>query len=168
MYKTLILLLVLSVAMMIASCCEMKTYEPPVEPPVVEPPPPPPEPEPPPPPPPPEPEEIYLEPVYFDFNKYTLTPEARNALRANAHMLLKHPDATIRIEGHCDERGTNEYNMKLGENRAEAAMKFLEEQGVDRMRMSYVSFGEERPAVRESNEAAWAKNRRVEFVLVKQ
>lgn len=168
MYKTLILLLVLSVAMLIAGCCEMKTYEPPVEPPpVVEPPPPPPEPEPPPPPPPP-PEEIYLEPVYFDFNSYALTPEARNALRANASMLLRHPGATIRIEGHCDERGSNEYNIKLGERRAEAAMKFLEEQGVDRMRMSYVSFGEERPLEKASNEAAWRKNRRVEFVLVKQ
>jgi peptidoglycan-associated lipoprotein len=167
MNKTLILLLVLSVAMLIAGCCEMKTYEPPVEPPpVVEPPPPPPEPEPPPPPPPPE--EIYLEPVYFDFNQYTLTPEARNGLRANASMLLKHPSATIRIEGHCDERGSNEYNLKLGEKRAEAAMKFLEEQGVDRSRMSYVSFGEERPQAKGSNEAAWAKNRRVEFVLVKQ
>ena len=164
MRKTLILLMVLSVAMLIAGCCEMQMPEPVVEqPPVVEPEPPPP----PPPPPPPEPvKEIYLAPIFFDFDKYELRSGDREILKRNADQLLETPDAIIRIEGHCDERGTVEYNLALGEKRARAAMQFLVDMGVDPNRLSIVSYGEERPLDLGHDEKAWTKNRRAEFVLV--
>lgn len=164
MRKTIILVMVLSVTMLIAGCCEMQMPEPVVEPPpVVEP-----EPPPPPPPPPPEPEvkEIYLAPIFFDFDKYDLRSGDREILKRNADQLVENPDATIRIEGHCDERGTVEYNLALGEKRARAAMQFLVDMGVDPSRLSIVSYGEEKPLDPGHDERAWAKNRRVEFVLV--
>ena len=163
MRKTIILVMVLSVTMLIAGCCEMQMPEPVVEPPpVVEPEPPPP------PPPPPEPEvkEIYLAPIFFDFDKYDLRSGDREILKRNADQLVENPDATIRIEGHCDERGTVEYNLALGEKRARAAMQFLVDMGVDPSRLSIVSYGEEKPLDPGHDERAWAKNRRVEFVLV--
>jgi peptidoglycan-associated lipoprotein len=164
MRKTIILVMVLSVTMLIAGCCEMQMPEPVVEPPpVVEP-----EPPPPPPPPPPEPEvkEIYLAPIFFDFDKYDLRSGDREILKRNADQLLENPDATIRIEGHCDERGTVEYNLALGEKRARAAMQFLVDMGVNPNRLSIVSYGEEKPLDPGHDERAWTKNRRVEFVLV--
>ncbi len=162
MRKVIILLMVLLVAMLIAGCCEMKLPEP--EPIVVEPEPPPP----PPPPPPPEPEvkEIYLAPIFFDFDKYDLRPDDAVILQRNADQLLGNPDAIIRIEGHCDERGTVEYNLALGEKRARTAMQFLVDMEVDPSRLSIVSYGEEKPLDPGHDERAWAKNRRVEFVLV--
>lgn len=163
MRKAIILLIALSVVMLIAGCCQMKTCEPIVEqPPVVEPEPPPP----PPPPPPPEPKEIYLAPIFFDFDKYDIRPYDAEILKRNAAQLLDNPEATIRIEGHCDERGTVEYNLALGENRAKAAMQFLVDMGVNPSRLSIVSYGEEKPLEPGHDEKAWAKNRRVEFVLV--
>jgi len=154
--------MVLSVTMLIAGCCEMQMPEPVVEPPPVV------EPEPPPPPPPPEPEvkEIYLAPIFFDFDKYDLRSGDREILKRNADQLVENPDATIRIEGHCDERGTVEYNLALGEKRARAAMQFLVDMGVDPSRLSIASYGEEKPLDPGHDERAWAKNRRVEFVLV--
>jgi len=162
MRKTIILVMVLSVTMLIAGCCEMQMPEPVVEPPPVV------EPEPPPPPPPPEPEvkEIYLAPIFFDFDKYDLRSGDREILKRNADQLVENPDATIRIEGHCDERGTVEYNLALGEKRARAAMQFLVDMGVDPSRLSIASYGEEKPLAPGHDERAWAKNRRVEFVLV--
>ncbi len=164
MRKTIILVMVLSVTMLIAGCCEMQMPEPVVEPPpVVKP-----EPPPPPPPPPPEPEvkEIYLAPIFFDFDKYDLRSGDREILKRNADQLVENPEATIRIEGHCDERGTVEYNLALGEKRARAAMQFLVDMGVDPSRLSIASYGEEKPLDPGHDERAWAKNRRVEFVLV--
>ncbi|MFZ7111238.1 MAG: peptidoglycan-associated lipoprotein Pal [Desulfatiglandales bacterium] len=105
--------------------------------------------------------------IYFDFDKSELRPEARAILEKKAAWLNDNPEFSVRIEGHCDERGTNEYNLALGERRANAAMKYLNALGVAGDRMITVSYGEERPAVPGSNEAAWAKNRRDEFKLIR-
>lgn len=100
--------------------------------------------------------------VYFDFDQATLRPETRDTL--DAHIaLLKSNNEKVRLEGHCDERGTREYNMALGERRANAVANYMIINGVARYRIETVSYGEERPAVDASNEAAWAKNRRVEI-----
>jgi peptidoglycan-associated lipoprotein len=147
--------MVFSAAILIAGCCQMEVVPPVVEEPVIEP-------EPPPPP----PKEIYLAPIFFDYDKYDLRPDDAVILKRNADQLLENPDAIIRIEGHCDERGTVEYNLALGENRARTAMDFLAEMGVDPTRLSIVSYGEERPLNPGHDEKAWAQNRRAEFVLV--
>ncbi len=106
--------------------------------------------------------------IFFDFDKADLKPEARAVLRKKADWLLKHPEFHVRIEGHCDERGTNEYNLALGERRAHAAKMFLMDLGVPEERISTISYGEERPLDPRSNEEAWAKNRRDEFKLIKK
>lgn len=105
--------------------------------------------------------------IYFDFDKSELKPEARAILEKKAAWLRAHPDFSLRIEGHCDERGTNEYNLALGERRANAAGKFLNALGISMGRVSTLSYGEERPADPGHNQAAWAKNRRDEFKLTK-
>jgi len=105
--------------------------------------------------------------VYFDFDKSELKPEARETLNKKAAWLRANPEYKVRIEGNCDERGTNEYNMALGERRANAAWKYLNALGVSGNRMSTISYGEERPADPGHNEEAWAKNRRDEFKLMK-
>ena len=105
--------------------------------------------------------------IYFDFDKSELLPQAKNILREKAQFLKKYPDFYVRIEGHCDERGTNEYNLALGERRAQAAKTFLASMGIDEMRLRTISYGEERPADPRSNEAGWALNRRDEFKLLK-
>jgi peptidoglycan-associated lipoprotein len=100
--------------------------------------------------------------VYFDFDMSTLTPATRRVL--DAHIaLLKETDGSVRLEGHADERGTREYNMALGERRANAVADYMVVNGISRSRIETVSYGEERPAVEGSNEAAWSKNRRVEL-----
>lgn len=103
--------------------------------------------------------------IYFDFDKSELKPGARAILTKKAAWLREHPQFDVLIEGHCDERGTNEYNLALGERRANAAWKFLNALGVSGDRMTTVSYGEERPAYLGHNEAAWSKNRRDEFKL---
>lgn len=107
------------------------------------------------------------EKIYFDFDKSELKPEARAVLDKKAAWLRANPDYKVRIEGNCDERGTNEYNMALGERRANAAWKYLNALGVSGNRMTTISYGEERPADPAHNEQAWAKNRRDEFKLMK-
>lgn len=104
------------------------------------------------------------QPIYFDFDRSELKPEAREELTRKAEVLRTYPEISVRIEGHCDERGTVEYNLALGERRAEAARQYLIDLGIDPDRMTTVSYGEERPAVEASNEAAWAQNRRDEFI----
>jgi peptidoglycan-associated lipoprotein len=104
--------------------------------------------------------------IYFDFDKSELKPEARAILTKKAEWLRKNPQFSVKIEGNCDERGTNEYNLALGERRANAAMKFLNALGVSANRISTISYGEERPADPRHNEEAWAKNRRDEFKLM--
>jgi peptidoglycan-associated lipoprotein len=162
MRKTIILLMGLVVAIVIAGCCQMETIPPPA------PPPPPEAPPPPPPPPPPEVKEIYLEPIHFDYNKSDLRPGDQEILRRDITTLKENPDAKIIIEGHCDERGTVDYNLGLGERRAKAAMQFLIDGGIDPGRMSVASYGKERPVDPGHDESAWWKNRRAEFVIVKQ
>ena len=166
MRKTVFLLLMgLAVAILIAGCCQMETI-----PPVVEQPPPPPEPTPPPPPPPPPPEvkEIRLEPIHFDYNKFDLRPGDVEIMKRNLAALQENPGTIVKVEGHCDERGTVEYNLALGEKRAKAAMDFLVKMGVDASRLSIVSYGKERPVDPGHDESAWWKSRRAEFVIVKQ
>jgi peptidoglycan-associated lipoprotein len=101
-----------------------------------------------------------LESIYFDFDKYVITDASRDALKRNADWLQQNAGAKVVVEGNCDERGTNEYNMALGQRRADAAAKYLVDLGVAKDRVGTVSFGEEKPICTESNEACWAKNRR--------
>ncbi|MDY6857153.1 MAG: peptidoglycan-associated lipoprotein Pal [Thermodesulfobacteriota bacterium] len=99
--------------------------------------------------------------IHFDFDEFSLTAEAREILAKKASWLLDHPDIKVDIEGHCDERGTNEYNLALGERRANSAEKYLVAAGVEARRISTISYGEERPLDTGHNETAWEKNRRV-------
>lgn len=112
-------------------------------------------------------EAVALETVYFDYDKSDLRQDARDALSKNAETLLKQADAKIKLEGHADERGSDEYNMALGDRRAKSAAKYLTNLGVKADRISTISYGEEKPAVQGNDEAAWSKNRRAEFVIVK-
>ena len=107
-----------------------------------------------------------LEPIYFDFDQAVILDSQRQTMAKNSEWLKAHSQARIRIEGHCDERGTSEYNLALGQKRADAAKRFLEGLGISDERMMTVSYGEERPAAEGHTEEAWAKNRRAEFVLV--
>lgn len=109
-----------------------------------------------------------FEAVYFDFDKSDLRQDARDVLSKNAELILKSPaDTKIKVEGHCDERGSAEYNLALGERRAASALKYLTTLGVKAESLSIISYGKEKPAVLGSDEAAWAKNRRAEFVIDK-
>ncbi len=103
--------------------------------------------------------------IKFAFDKYDLSAEARGVLSKLADWLNTNQDFEVTIEGHCDERGTTEYNLALGERRAEAAKAYLANLGVDTMRITTISYGEELPLDPGSNEAAWAKNRRDHFVV---
>lgn len=107
-----------------------------------------------------------LEKIYFDFDSAGLSESARSTLTKNAAALAKETTAKIRIEGNCDERGSAEYNLALGERRAKAAQQYLVTMGVKPYRLSILSYGKEKPAVKGSDEAAWTKNRRDEFVVV--
>jgi peptidoglycan-associated lipoprotein len=103
--------------------------------------------------------------VYFDFDEATLDNPAQELLKQKAMWLRDNPDAGVVIEGHCDERGTNAYNMALGERRAESVKMFLVNLGVSDARLTTISYGEEKPVDMGHNEEAWAKNRRAAFVL---
>ena len=103
--------------------------------------------------------------VYFDFDKFDLRPDARERLAKNADFMKAHPTFEFLVEGHCDERGTNEYNITLGGSRTSAATGYLQSLGVSNS-MRTVSYGEERPVCTQSNEACWQQNRRARFVIV--
>ena len=103
--------------------------------------------------------------VLFDFDSSDLTVTARERLRRKAQWLKEHPDASIIIQGHCDERGAEAYNLSLGEKRARAAQAFLVSQGIPVVRLSTVSYGEARPFVDGHDESAWSLNRRAHFVI---
>jgi peptidoglycan-associated lipoprotein len=105
--------------------------------------------------------------VYFDFDKYAIRPDAKSILEKDAKWLQANSQAKIQIEGHCDERGTSEYNMVLGERRSRAAKQFLAAMGIDVKRLSTISYGKERPICTEHDEGCYAKNRRAHFVVVK-
>ena len=104
-----------------------------------------------------------LMPIYFDYDKSSLTPDAKKNLDKTGAWLSKKSTVNIRIEGNCDERGTNEYNMALGERRANSAKEYLVKLGVSANRLETISWGEEKPLYPGYSESAWAKNRRDDF-----
>jgi peptidoglycan-associated lipoprotein len=104
--------------------------------------------------------------VFFDTDRFNIDAEDMAALQSQAQWLARYPNARITIEGHCDERGTRDYNLALGERRANAAKNYLASLGVNPMRMTTVSYGKERPDALGSNEGAWARNRRAVSIVV--
>ncbi len=102
--------------------------------------------------------------IYFEFDSYVLTEDSKRTLQENAQWMKANPTANIMIEGHCDERGSDEYNMALGENRARAASNYLVSLGVAPESIRIVSYGEEKPVAMGHDESAWAQNRRAVFV----
>lgn len=109
--------------------------------------------------------EFVNENIYFGFDSATLTSESQEILRKKAQWLEQNPDVVIIIEGHCDNRGTEAYNLALGERRAESAKAFLADIGIDVTKIMTISYGEERPVNPEETEEAWALNRRASFVI---
>jgi peptidoglycan-associated lipoprotein len=103
--------------------------------------------------------------IYFGFNAYTLTEEARKTLQVKAEFLKRYPKVKVTVEGHCDERGTAEYNLALGERRATTAYHYLIQLGIPSGSVTMISFGKERPIATGHDEASWAKNRRAHFAL---
>jgi peptidoglycan-associated lipoprotein len=104
--------------------------------------------------------------VYFDYDKYSIRDDQEARLMDNAGQLMKFHDVNIVLEGNCDERGTEEYNMALGSKRARAVKEFLTGYGVAATRITTRSYGEEKPLCRESTETCWQRNRRCEFIAV--
>jgi len=111
-------------------------------------------------------ESSLLKDIHFDFDKYDIRPRDAEILKENAALLMKYPKVKIQVEGHCDERGTNEYNLALGERRANAAKKYLLSLGITTDQISSISYGEEKPLETGHNEEAWAKNRRGHFIIL--
>ncbi len=103
--------------------------------------------------------------IQFDYDDFSLKPSAQETLRGIAEWMIENTSSQVLIEGHCDERGTNEYNLALGERRANSAKKYLVQLGVDRTRIATISYGEERPLDPRSTEEAWKKNRRGHFLI---
>ena len=174
----LLVLVLAGLSMIMACACGQPK---PVEQPVVAPPPIPPKvvevaPPPPPPPvqekvipppPPPKVKEISLEDIYFSFDNKSLTDKARATLDRNASWIKNNPSAKIQIEGNCDERGTVEYNLALGEKRANSAKMYLVKMGIVETQLLTISYGKEKPIDPGHNEEAWAKNRRDHFTILK-
>ena len=104
-----------------------------------------------------------LQDINFDFDRYDLRPDAREILKKHAAWLKANPQVKVAVEGHADERGTNEYNLALGAKRADSVKRFLVDLGVSANRLGTVSYGEELPLCKEQNEICWAKNRRAHF-----
>jgi peptidoglycan-associated lipoprotein len=102
--------------------------------------------------------------IRFDYDRFSIRPDARVILKGIAEWMLKNPSTYLLIEGHCDERGTSEYNLALGERRANGAKKYLVQLGVARNRIATISYGKEKPLDPRSSEEAWAKNRRCHFL----
>lgn len=107
-----------------------------------------------------------LKDILFDFDSYNLRTDARDTLKANSDWLKKNASARVEIEGHCDERGTNEYNLALGAKRAQAAKDYLVTLGIAAGRLSTISYGEEIPVCKEATEDCWQRNRRDRFVVL--
>jgi len=106
--------------------------------------------------------------IYFEFDRAELSAEAREILNKVAQVLKASPKKSLTIEGNCDDRGTNEYNLALGQQRADAAARYLQTLGVDRKRIKTISYGEERPICTEPTEACWRKNRNATFVYTEK
>jgi len=111
------------------------------------------------------PKELQIPDIQFDFDKYNLKPEAQEILKTGAAAYLKYREYKLVVEGHCDERGTVEYNLALGQKRADEAGKYLSDLGVEKERIKTISYGKEMPLDNGHDEAAWAKNRRAHFVV---
>jgi peptidoglycan-associated lipoprotein len=109
--------------------------------------------------------DLNIQNIYFDYDKSDIRPDAREILKANAEIFNKNGNAAIVVEGHCDERGTAEYNMALGERRAQETKQYLVNLGINASRIETISYGEERPLDNRSIEEAWAQNRRAQFLL---
>ncbi|MDD3250080.1 MAG: peptidoglycan-associated lipoprotein Pal [Smithella sp.] len=109
--------------------------------------------------------DLNLQNIYFDYNTSAIRADAREILKANAEIFTKNSSSKIVVEGHCDERGTAEYNMALGERRAQEAKQYLVNLGIDASRIETISYGKERPLDNRSIEKAWAQNRRAQFLL---
>ena len=107
-----------------------------------------------------------LKDVYFDFDRYDLRADARETLKENAQWLKANPSVRVEIEGHGDERGTNEYNLALGAKRAQTAKQYLQSLGISEKRLSTKSYGEEAPVCREHTEECWQRNRHDRFVVI--
>ena len=106
-----------------------------------------------------------LKDVFFAYDRFDLSPDARSILKANSDWLKANPAAQVQIEGHCDERGTVEYNLALGSKRAQASKDYLETLGIPANRLSMISYGEEIPVCRENGDSCWEKNRRARFIV---
>ena len=106
-----------------------------------------------------------LKDIHFAFDRYELDDQSRAVLRENATYLKSHPESRIEIQGHCDERGTNNYNVALGQRRAHSTKVYLAAQGIDDSRIHIVSYGEEKPFCFDSNENCWWQNRRAHFLV---
>ncbi len=104
--------------------------------------------------------------IHFDYDKYNIRPGDAEILKENGALLMKYPNVKVQIEGHCDERGTNEYNLALGERRSNSTKKYLISLGISPDRISTISYGEERPVDPGHNEEAWAKNRRAHCIIL--
>ncbi|MDD4702148.1 MAG: peptidoglycan-associated lipoprotein Pal [Desulfovibrio sp.] len=104
--------------------------------------------------------------VYFAFNKFNVENQYKDMLKQKSDLMKQYPTIRVRIEGNCDERGTQEYNLALGERRARAAYEYLVMMGVNPNQLEMISYGKENPAVQGNNEAAWAKNRRDDFRVI--
>jgi peptidoglycan-associated lipoprotein len=109
--------------------------------------------------------ELQIPDIFFDYDKYNLKPLAQTTLKNGAPAYLKYRDFKLVVEGHCDERGTAEYNLALGEKRATEAAKYLADLGIEKDRIKTISYGKEMPLDKGNNEEAWAKNRRAQFVI---
>ena len=113
----------------------------------------------------PEKKEIVLSNVFFDYNMYNLSSDSKRILKNNADALKSDESVIVTIAGHCDERGTNEYNISLGHKRANEVKRYLNGLGIDSSRMRAISYGEEKPLCSDSTEDCWRKNRRSEFTI---
>lgn len=111
--------------------------------------------------------EMAFSDIFFDYDRANLREDARLTLEGNARMLLQHPEVKVLLEGHCDERGTVEYNLALGDRRAQSVKNFLVEFGVEAGRVTTISYGEERPFAQGHDESAWSQCRRVHFATQK-
>ncbi|MGH7830151.1 MAG: peptidoglycan-associated lipoprotein Pal, partial [Candidatus Binatia bacterium] len=107
-----------------------------------------------------------LKEIYFDYDRYDVNSDSRQVLKLNADWLKANPSARVEIEGHADERGTNEYNLALGARRAQSARDYLVTLGISAERLSTISYGEELPVCKEARDDCWQRNRRARFVII--
>ena len=112
-------------------------------------------------------DKVSLKDIFFEFDKYDLDSDSRRILQGNAEFLKRNQDLHVEIQGHCDERGGNNYNIALGERRAHSTKKYLVSQGVDSSSVHVIAYGEEKPFCFQSNETCWQQNRRAHFMLSK-